>query len=592
MKLLTCIALLLMQTTDRVPPPRFCPCGGIRVDQFGALPDGRTDSYAAITSAIGQACTAVTSSTSGVQGSTIYFPGGIAPYRYSRVPVINCSNLTMHGDRLASRLLPSYDFGPPLVIHPPIGSGYIAVPTQASLVDGPGNAMTLSRRNQYWISLRDAAEIDGLSALTIEFFTQLSSVGADGNWIASYGRRTVNENATSALQIGMSAGGQWSARLNVGGTQYALAAPVGLTVDTLYHIALSYDGSQIRLFLNGTQMASQAASGTVTEALTENFTVGPILSGWPEGAVLGNSVDGAVDSIRISNVARYPASFATPSAKFSNDSGTLALLNFDDQYDAFTVGSANGRDHNAHFFLRYTPNNGAITDVELSDLYFDNGTARCGPMIRKTNASRYRNLEIRGGTCGLWLQDKDYETQIDYYVFRASTTHTRFDLAFTNASGVSDIVRPLLFGGRYQFVDAGDQPTVLRSGWFQTESNTIAAILASGSGGQTVKDIRDSAFNSESGGASLEALIILAGVQGSVNLMADSLQAPPAIAAMKVEGGGHINIIGGLFSGSENAPANISIIGELSSPIYLYGVSRTAPNIPWSDNPAYLTAIP
>jgi hypothetical protein len=452
--------------------------------------------------------------------------------------------------------------------------------------------MALSSKNQYWISLRDAIDIDSLESLTVEFFTQLNSTGADGSWIASYGRRTGNEPASSALRIGMSAGGQWGAQLNAGGTLYNLTASAPLSAGQLYHIALSYDGSQIRLFCNGVLMASKSATGPIVQALTENFTVGPVLWDWPEVGILGNSVDGTIDSIRISKVARYTSSFSAPSEKFSNDLQTYLLLNFDDQYDAFTVGSVRGGNHNGHFFLRYSPNNGAITDVEMSNLFFDNGTALCGPMIRKTNASRYSNVEVRGGTCGLWLQDKDYETQIDYYVYRASTVSTRFDLAVTNASGVLDLNRPLFFGGRYQFIDAGDQPSVLRSGWFQTESTTITAVLSSDAGQQTVKTIRDSAFNSESGGASLEAPIILSNVDGSVNLEANNIQATPTIPAIKIEGGGHVNMIGGFLAGSDNAPANISVLGNPTSPIYLYGVSRSATNIPWVDNPSFAITIP
>ena len=213
-------------------------------------------------------------------------------------------------------------------------------------------------------------------------------------------------------------------------------------------------------------------------------------------------------------------------------------------------------------------------------------------MIRKANASRYNNLEVRGGSCGLWLQDKDYETEIDYYVYRASTVATRFDLAATNSSGVLDIVRPLFFGGRYQFVDTGDQSSAVRSAWFQTESNTVVALLLAGAGGQSVKAVRDSSFNTESGGDSLDTLIVISNIQGSVNLEADILQATPTVPSVKIEGGGHVNIMGGLFFGSDNASANITIPVAPSSPVYLYGVSRTATTIPWADNPALLVTIP
>ena len=49
-----------------------------------------------------------------------------------------------------------------------------------------------------------------------------------------------------------------------------------------YHIALTYDGSTVRLFLNGSLQASVGASGPIKQLACEDFLVGPLANGWME----------------------------------------------------------------------------------------------------------------------------------------------------------------------------------------------------------------------------------------------------------------------------------------------------------------------
>src|SRR6185312_7583722 len=109
------------------------------------------------------------------------------------------------------------------------------------------------------------------------------------------------------------------------------------------HAALSYDGSNLRCFLNGTQVTGSptAQTGTVVQGDFEDVRTNGDESYFPEGGVLNYAVmDGAEDGIRLSSSARYTANFSKPTAKWgASDAATLIQVNFDNEYDNFTVGT-------------------------------------------------------------------------------------------------------------------------------------------------------------------------------------------------------------------------------------------------------------
>lgn len=101
-------------------------------------------------------------------------------------------------------------------------------------------------------------------------------------------------------------------------------AYTGVSTNTWYHVALSRNGNNHRMFVNGTQAGttwvnsvSLLCSSTVTIGIHKAFGAGTYdYNGW-------------LDDIRISNVARYTSNFTAPSAAFESDSNTLLLLHCD-----------------------------------------------------------------------------------------------------------------------------------------------------------------------------------------------------------------------------------------------------------------------
>jgi hypothetical protein len=94
--------------------------------------------------------------------------------------------------------------------------------------------------------------------------------------------------------------------LYLGGAQQKLSGPVALTVGRWTHLALTYDGVVMRLFVDGVERASRAVSGSLP-ASTGVLRLG------------GNNIwrtewlDGALDDTRLYNRALSAAEIQTDS---------------------------------------------------------------------------------------------------------------------------------------------------------------------------------------------------------------------------------------------------------------------------------------
>jgi hypothetical protein len=103
-----------------------------------------------------------------------------------------------------------------------------------------------------------------------------------------------------------------------------IAGTTALTSGTWYHIALSKDGSNTRLFVNGTQDGSTYSDGS-NYGTTKPVRIGGDYNG-------NNAFPGYIDEVRISTNSRYTANFTAPSGIHQGDANTVLLIHFDGEH--------------------------------------------------------------------------------------------------------------------------------------------------------------------------------------------------------------------------------------------------------------------
>lgn len=485
--------------------------GVINVKAYGALGDGVTDDYTAISNAIAVA-----------QASTfkpiVFFPAG--RYRISRPLRVTTQGVRLMGagGRLNTELLGSFVYGPLMVVAPSVASGYAGVPTGPALLTGTGSAMTFDGTNTYFLSLRrdcQTCDLNGLTAFTAEGSINKASgtFGSNSVIVSSNGRRLRSDTNGRAFELGVLGGGQPYAYITVGGVLKSLFGVAGtVTVGVTHHLALSWDGTNARLFLNGTQVATTGAVGTLTQSLTEDVTVGPSIQDWPE-ATLATGVQAgiSIDNVRLSNTARYTAGFTAPTAKFASDANTLALLTFDNQTDIFTVMHTKNGD--AWLPLRRTNLVGTTNCpyVEIMDLGFNTGTTTSGLYVFYCQNGVFDRLRVTGeGPTGLFLGYNSYECSVDnlYTALGGSTFHNQIAVVMNVSVGVTRFGHPTFIGSAIQLVACGSS-SHLDMPFFAQSTDTVYNALFKGAGGRDSHTLTSPLVDSESPGGAFVASLLL-----------------------------------------------------------------------------------
>lgn len=240
-------------------------------------------------------------------------------------------------------IVPTYGDGPVIVQG---GSTVQPLPIVASLLSGSGGALSFAdptlSGNGFTLDLRSASDMDlnGLAQFTAEFTFEITN--NTGSTVTFLGSRDYSGNHTALEMLLYEQSNKLETTITIGGQVHTLDATV--TVDSSpHHYAVTYDGSTVRMFYDGNLVASQAASGTLTQAPQEDMTLGLESRGVVVDGLWRTNQGGFVmDGIRFSDTARYTSNFSRPTAKVSNDSHTLLLLNFDKNPDFYTVAQSKG----------------------------------------------------------------------------------------------------------------------------------------------------------------------------------------------------------------------------------------------------------
>ena len=187
----------------------------------------------------------------------------------------------------------------------------------AMLVNGPtrvagvrGNAAQFDGVDDYG-QVPDDAALDGMAALTVSAWVRLDDlpaqayvpVGKDASGAQASYRFTVNSSGLVAFAVKTAANGWYTTGTTAGGGTIGAGA--------WHHLVGTYDGSRVRLYLDG------ALSATGTVAISGMIATGtsPLRFG---GSAFTNidPYDGALDEVQIFGTALTPAEVAAFSASY------------------------------------------------------------------------------------------------------------------------------------------------------------------------------------------------------------------------------------------------------------------------------------
>ncbi|HET9699263.1 MAG TPA: LamG domain-containing protein [Terriglobales bacterium] len=446
--------------------------------------------------------------------------------------------------------------------------------------------MYLNGNYDYMLNLREAGavELNGRTALTVELFYKPDQTVTAGsyNLLSSSGAATGPDGNTS-FAIQHTSTDQIIACLNVNGSVQCLNSPNNsIAKGSTYHLAVTYDGAAIRLFINGVLKSSVVASGAIRQKAAEDFTIGAKVMGFMESTFDSPMTKGWVDSIRISNNARYTANFTAPTAKHGNDGNTMFLLNFDNNYDQFTVATTMyGQQH--LFLRRFGGGIGQVGNFHLSDMAFI-GT---GPEFIYVIASLIDNVEITAARRGLQFVNNCYLNRLTSVRVVAQST-AQFALGFGAASGVLTMNDIAISGAHYPFY-LDSSSAVIHGLWVEmAEGTEIGAVFKGTSNSTAVVD--HPVFSTETNPSTIKYSVATVGF-GALTMTGGVLETSASAPHVGVFGGGTIVHVAGNYSAAGTPPASVfQIVTPPTNPVQLIAPMQQWISIPYADNMAYMQA--
>jgi hypothetical protein len=140
-----------------------------------------------------------------------------------------------------------------------------------------------------WVTVADSSSLDLTSAMTLEAWVRPAALGT--TW-----RTVVLKEQTGQLAYGLYAGTDTASRPSANvftDTDHGLLGPSALALNAWSHLAMTWDGTTLRLYVNGAQASTAALTGTAA------VSSGPLRIGgnavWPEW------FSGLIDDVRVYN---------------------------------------------------------------------------------------------------------------------------------------------------------------------------------------------------------------------------------------------------------------------------------------------------
>ena len=160
-----------------------------------------------------------------------------------------------------------------------------------------GKALTFNGTSN-WVTIPDAPSLDVTTGMTLEAWVNPSAInGWRSLMMKESGSTPIPRGSWSELfTYGMYANvdaNRPNVAINSASNGYEARGTSQLALNTWTHVASTYDGSTLRLFINGTQVASVAASGAIV-ASNDPLRIGG-------NSMWGEYFKGSIDEVRLYN---------------------------------------------------------------------------------------------------------------------------------------------------------------------------------------------------------------------------------------------------------------------------------------------------
>jgi hypothetical protein len=152
-----------------------------------------------------------------------------------------------------------------------------------------GSALSFNGSNS-WVSVVDSASLDLTTSMTLEAWVRPSSLSADWRTVILKERPA---GLAYALYATDGASRPPAGYIAVSGSDIGVVGPTLLGINTWTHLAMTYDGATLRLYVNGQLANSRSTSGAAA------ISTSPLRIGG--NATWGEWFSGLIDEVRVYN---------------------------------------------------------------------------------------------------------------------------------------------------------------------------------------------------------------------------------------------------------------------------------------------------
>lgn len=402
----------------------------------------------------------------------------------------------------ATKFVPSYAYGPSFLI---AGSTASVPGLTTSLLTGAGQAWQPTTSSQYF-NLRDCGTLDvnGLTALTVRCTYKPASVTGNAALVVSGGHYFNTDTQTNAFALFASGS---AINFYITTTSGGLTTLAGgtLVAGNTYDVDACWDGTTVRLFVNGVQVASAAKSGTLVQQIAEDVPIGISFGTTPEASQELGPPLGPIDAIEVADVARHTSAFTPSTSKPVQDTHTLIICNFEDQFGPFVRGRTKNGD--AWLWLRQTnPIPNGAPGCEISGIAISGSRistlAGAGGIFVGTNSNEFKfeRIDIANSRYGIFVP------LVNSFMWRMAdislnpNSKGRYGVMIGLSSGIGQIDTLRSFGFHVPIVSMGGG-LVINNAYVQAEpADTYLGFLLKQHGPSgAVVVLNNCIFNTETG---------------------------------------------------------------------------------------------